>query len=640
MPRPGKGLKQSELLRLAHLALRAGLGGTAPGDGPATASGGSNGCGGAAASRRKNKRVASSQPAAAQVQPSLSPAAVAPGALSPAAAVDGWVEIRPKRRQEKSATATPAAAPAAVASASTASAATTVSEELLQEGWSVPVSRTPCDLKADVPGIALAASRQEVLAAIVELAHASAAVAVLSPSMVDGRGVAMVVPVIVQGRILLRQRFLIQLGIGIQAVTFTPPAAKLSVRDDTTVLVMEMAEELAPAMAWQAAMRAPGAALRRWLGAHGVDSMLDSWGASRAGGEPGKRVCRVFVRIAAAHLDAALAASGADGVFIRPYFTDEAQRLAHKIVWLPSGTSLEAALRQASRSEGSVGLVRNARGLGVRVPTVAAPAVALFLLGAEAAEQVTGEVWELAGLPMGCSKIALTHALTEWGWKGVTLLRHVSKGQSRSWFARAACEPPGRLLQHSSGLVTVQLATRRAPTQQAPQQRWQPPREGAGRPPTTLPGSWAELVAGSLPAPRRAADAVVRTPAATACAARNAAPTEQRAMDVDTAAAAGAGNAAASAGNGAAVDLAALVAAAIAQALGPLHQQLQQMQTQLNSQSQAGPASSTQKSPQTPRPKAKQGDLAGWLQRPRPASVDGARLRSASRTPPGGPRVH
>ena len=63
----------------------------------------------------------------------------------------------------------------------------------------------------------------------------------------------------------------------------------------------------------------------------------------------------------------------------------DGDRAKYKIVWLKV-SGLEEALRQAARMNMSLGLVANARGLGVRVPAESLEECATFALGEEAVQ--------------------------------------------------------------------------------------------------------------------------------------------------------------------------------------------------------------------------------------------------------------
>ena len=87
---------------------------------------------------------------------------------------------------------------------------------------------------------------------------------------------------------------------------------------------------------------------------------------------------RAVVRVAVKAVETLLLSSGVAGLFLRPYFTPLVDSSAHAIIWLGDSCLLQA-LSQAEKVPGALGLVRNWRGLGLRVPAAMLTAAHMVL---------------------------------------------------------------------------------------------------------------------------------------------------------------------------------------------------------------------------------------------------------------------
>ena len=113
-------------------------------------------------------------------------------------------------------------------------------ENMLDNGWSVPIKQSVSELSASEPGVCLATT-SEARKAVKDL-KSDKALAVLSPSNIDGQGSE--VHVLVEdpaGRWQTRRRFLIQLGVG--EVTYMDGKPKKEFTPDSLKVVLSFAKE-------------------------------------------------------------------------------------------------------------------------------------------------------------------------------------------------------------------------------------------------------------------------------------------------------------------------------------------------------------------------------------------------------------
>ena len=219
---------------------------------------------------------------------------------------------------------------------------------------------------------------------------------------------------------------------------------------------------------------------------------------------------QINARIPEEHIATAMRHSGEDGVFCREIFTSEADKAKHNIVWLDSDCSLEAALRQSKRVEGSVGLIANDRGLGVRVVKEQHKSAVATLQGDAAAQVLDHSLFEASGVPVWWTQDTLEECLMEWGWEAKGVSRGYVKNGRRVWILKAKDSPSGAYMQTDEGLVTVQCAKKLPPRGPVATNRW---RRGSGpvaevswsqvwtEKPTKPAGAVAPVVAPSATAP-------------------------------------------------------------------------------------------------------------------------------------------
>ena len=368
-------------------------------------------------------------------------------------------------------------------------------KDVLEDGWfSVAVVPSVAQLTGQGGGVCLA-TMAEAAAAKKELEHCTAAVALLTPRPLDGEGVLLHVPVKdSDGKPRVRERFLVQVGQG-NEVTFKAGKPKKEEQDGggTVRLVLFLSARLSAEDAWRATLASPAVGAKRWLhGRTGVRA-LDAF-APRLSGPPEDRWIRVLARVPEKDGAKILAASGQDGVFTREFFTADEDRSRFAVVWLPD-SSLEAALRQAARVEGSCGVVANSRGFGVRVPRSSAQEATTHLLGPEAAARLGEHKWELTDVPATWAQEKVEQILRGLPWTATVIRPFPCKGRglTRTWLVQAQMPPPANFVQLADGVVgSLREAMPRKPAANAWSARPMRP-AGGPVPQPAWPKAWSQV---------------------------------------------------------------------------------------------------------------------------------------------------
>lgn len=383
-------------------------------------------------------------------------------------------------------------------------------ETLTAAGWVAADGQLvePCapdELTAGKRGVALA-SLKDVEAAL-ERPLACAPQALLGPTKLTAA--AQEVAVLVtdrNGKLQTTTRFLHQLGPADAVVSYTPTAQKRELKKATASVVLTVTKRHTEGQAWEAACKAPTAAVRRWLQHRAQAELLDTRPATRTATGAADTL-QVVASVTMTTLEKALKASGTNGVFSRPFYDTDLDREAFKVVPLPRELDLKMALQRAEWfGADGYGVVTTRRGFAVRVKAEAYDE-ALKLLRPDDWKGLSGKVWEVSGLPLWTGKAALKDFLQDWE---VTPVYTFRQGLRRTWKVRALADPPETQLQHDWGLAVVRLADETRPAKKAPQ-RWQLPR-GAPKQTVTFPKAWGPPPTGPPPAPPQ--------PPATAPAAR------------------------------------------------------------------------------------------------------------------------
>ena len=443
----------------------------------------------------RSKPCTSGQQAAPVV---ASPLLTRPAVLTSSSSVESgpaWQTVTKRKKSAKTEGPSPVAATPINVSPTATEKTASAGDALIADGWSVPAVSGLQELGADKPGVCLVSYKQ-AQSALKELAATTCPVAVLSPKNIDGKGVFIQVPVqSVTGKTCIRERFLLQCGVSPEPVTYKANAFKSTETDSgTALLVLTLSRKCVTKEIWECALQAPRGCPRKWLSMQCNTEAQSIWRPEHKCSASGEWL-QVMVRVPSDAQDAVLRASGKDGVFVRKFFTKESDKLEHRIVWLPQDIGLEAALRQAARSEDGVGLVTNGRVFGVRVLAAKAEQLATTLLGSSAAAALQQELWEMRGVPHAWSKSRVETELraTSWSAEAVRPIAHV--GRSTTWLLRATGEPAKRFIQHQDGLIVLEKA---APRQRkAAVQTSRPVGREAGR--TAWPKAWA------TPQPQQAA---------------------------------------------------------------------------------------------------------------------------------------
>ena len=289
---------------------------------------------------------------------------------------------------------------------------------------------------------------------------------------------------------------------------------KVAPRNKTEVVVMRCAKKWAGDIKWEAATGNPNPAALGWLKQRAGIVAIDCFRPTKFVTHGGLHVLQIMARIPKEHLAIGLCQSGEDGVFCREIFTSEADKEKQQIVWLDPDCSLEAALRQSKRVEGSVGLIANDRGLGVRVVKEQDKNAVATLQGNAAAQVLDHSLFEASGVPVWWTQDTLEECLMEWGWEAKGVSRGYVKNGRRVWILKAKDSPSGAYMQTNEGLVAVQSAKKLTPRGPVATNRW---RRGSGpvaevswsqvwtEKPTKPAGAVAPVVAPSATAPPSAA---------------------------------------------------------------------------------------------------------------------------------------
>ena len=248
----------------------------------------------------------------------------------------------------------------------------------------------------------------------------------------------------------IRRRFLLQLCAEAQ-VAFKSDAPKGEVTVDTVRAVLTFEQEFAEKQAWTAALAKPKEAAHRWLTANASANAIDMQRPQQVNG-----AIQVIVRVSKAKLSAILCASGKNGVFVRLFFDGPGDRDLHKVVPLDIGCNLQEACRKAAQlGEVAAGVCRTRKGLGVRV-SAGHHATALKQLRPQDHETLTGNLWEVTGLPLSMGEDALGKFLGDWQAIPVRTYR---QGYTRTWVVRSSVDPARTKIQHDFGLALVRAAT-------------------------------------------------------------------------------------------------------------------------------------------------------------------------------------
>ena len=382
--------------------------------------------------------------------------------------MDCWKQAPVKKRRQ-------ASVPAASVGAAVATPQT-----LVEEGLSVPVVESK--KMSATPGVCFA-SADHAKQLVKELEHVSVPLGVVTSKEVCEDSARLQCLVTSGEKTSLADCFLTKVGCSESVVTYSPKVLRVSPKAKTCVAVLQVWQGWMDQKNWSLFQTNPTASFMKWLTETCSIKPLDVFRPTMIAGPDGSRGIRVLVRMSTNALQTVLTNSGKNSVFSRPLFIAESDRAMYKIVWLKD-SCLEEALRQAARMRTSVGLVANAKGLGIRVPADSFEECATFALGDEAAQKLTGDLWELTGTPLSWDQDAVAQVLLDQNW-AATIVRPFRRGSTRTWIVRFAKDqvPSSNLLQadEEGHLIRVQKATPSVPKAPAKSWTWKRPAVGTSR---------------------------------------------------------------------------------------------------------------------------------------------------------------
>eukprot|EP00662_Eupelagonemidae_sp_cell21_P046479 gene46479-43746_t len=204
------------------------------------------------------------------------------------------------------------------------------------------------------------------------------------------------------------------------------------------------------------------------------DPIADVFSARLVGSVKGMRVVSVVARVKKERVVDLLRAAGGDGdrthygFFTRKLWRNDAEKSEFSVVWL-RGRTIAEARDAAARIPESIGVARNGRGLGIRVPAAQHAAVQRAVLGADEVRRRSRKIWEVSNAPREMDGEGLCEVLREWGWTVETIRSFVPRQPraGRTWIVAAHDPVPGgeqtSLLQVGEHVVVVQAAMDRPP---------------------------------------------------------------------------------------------------------------------------------------------------------------------------------
>ena len=331
--------------------------------------------------------------------------------------------------------------------------------------WPVPVLPA-AELQTSSPGVALVPA-PEAPALLQRLQGSTAAVAVVTLRSLPNS------PLLAAESSVPLQRGpnLLPAKVWVYSCGPTPVAPKLTPKQvgptsadpSTTQLVVEVDERYFPS-SWSELQQSGARGLLRLLRGRAArrTDILDVFALAYRGELQGSRAVRAVVRVVPAAVEKMLASSGEGGLFFRSLFlpeTAEVERAKHGVVWLD--LPLAEALEKAKGVPWACGLVRNARGLGVRVVAAQLEAAYAALKGKQ--KPTPKALYEVSGVPLAVGPEHMEKVLAEMGWSGRALRTFVRRG-ARVWVVEADTPPAADVWTVDSALVTVQPAQPRRAT--------------------------------------------------------------------------------------------------------------------------------------------------------------------------------
>ena len=359
--------------------------------------------------------------------------------------------------------------------------------ELDPRGWSAKIVPNPAALTREEACVCTA-SLAEATKAVAELTS-DHPMAVLSTAPVNGKGE--LVHALVKspnGRLDVRKRFLIQLGA--QPVTYmcdAPKAAPVGQQDPSAVVYF--VKDKTPPAVWKAATEKPKEAVNHWIKHFaGIDK------CSRFR-EPRMTANQIAVTVdtSPSNVQKLIKACGTEGVFTRKYYTQPEHNEEYKVAPLGTEHNLAAALRIANSIPYSAGVLPTRKGWSVRVPTDKLQDAIRITCPADE-NKVLGCDYDVQGLPLSWTDEHVIKFLGDWN---ATPMWSFRRGWQATWVVRARTPPPSTVLQNADGdglkvLATIQERSVK-PKKQEAVYKWTPQAKQNGKP--SLPAAWSKQAA-------------------------------------------------------------------------------------------------------------------------------------------------
>ena len=387
--------------------------------------------------------------------------------------------------------------------------------ELLPEGWNVPIAESPAKLLLNSPAVAIAENMDQATIAIKELLHATCAIGIVAPDKIPdhqdkAREVKCAVKNTLTGRISVVTGYLHSLCHAAEVQYKAPASEATNVQDDTMVISLTFIHGWTNAEAFKSCGADPVEGAKRWLKHIAGVVWLDVW-ASRRQLSQGDRIT-ALARIPSIALAGLLRKSGREGVDIWEVLPVEQRSSPSRwrVVWLPHGTTQEAAQRQADRiGHLGWGVVTSHRdsGPGVRVLADEFRQASNTLLGSEESKRLCAQRYIISDVPLGWGRPAMEAALAGMPWQASIdgAPHHNPLNHTRSWYVRAEQPPPKPMIHHACGLSPIQqqggdgpnaLVRKReaASTKNGNTYVWRPGKgKGSGKPVhTSFPAAWSD----------------------------------------------------------------------------------------------------------------------------------------------------
>ena len=320
--------------------------------------------------------------------------------------------------------------------------------QLAPTGWSVRVVEDAQKLLTSSAGVALAASGAQAMEIRAKCAHTKNQLAVLSPEAPTDDPANQ--PIWVQmrdgtGKVQLKKVWLIQLGSAQTKVVYRSPAKRVNVAQDTTVINLAGVKDWMARDAWRQMCAEPHQYGKEWLDKHAKVKAVDIFAPRIHKDKKGPYMIQIKARVPICQMEGLYSGSSAEGVSMWE-ITPPGQPPTNRAVWLPKGTTLQAAFQSAASIPGHQGVVCRPGGVGVRVKIEDFPVACEALLGKEEAGRLSGDRWEVRGVPVHWGVGAMRSALRALGWEDANPERARCAGLTRIWNIRALSPPPTNVL--------------------------------------------------------------------------------------------------------------------------------------------------------------------------------------------------